>query len=634
MVHQGTTSQTLTSAIRLWLALLALAVLIGALVSAQTAMAQDAEPTCNPAGDDNDRLYCVWIAEPRFGGINVDDSDPTAIRVWLTGDEPAGDAADRVLAEVNLLWGRQFTSTSVDEADYTIGQLKGWFDLMVADPGDFIEAVDLSESTNRLILLVEDLETGAVTAVENQVSGLGVTTEAMFVQKVASTLIPPAPDPVPGARGASRSVSEPELISKQRLDRALEPFVGGGVIWSSGTGCTAAFAVEIVNLDGELERGVITSGHCGSGTWRAPGPDRRIGRSKWNLNSDGTDAQYIKQDRPELITMGVGYIARPIEKNTTGNAASQHLRRLDPANPYFEISGVGRSVVGEEIHKVGYTTGWTTGKVTDPCATWATNFPCTDATSAHHMSGDSGSPMFAIDADGRVSLRGILSSPNSRVIRSLAKLFHDRGVTEVRVTPHDYDRDDHGLLEVSNLAQLNAIRWDLDGDGSAAVAGYAEAFPLARSDMGCPTNGCVGYELAAGLDLDTDADGAEDSDDEYWNDGAGWEPIGSGDSSFHAVFEGNGHSVSNLFINRPNGTYIRLFGFGTLSTIRHVELQDVDITGQQSMAHTQAWLPPAMSGVSWEHNATVRSLVFAPRASMAHTPQRAGWSGQMMRWRR
>ena len=29
----------------------------------------------------------------------------------------------------------------------------------------------------------------------------------------------------------------------------------------------------------------------------------------------------------------------------------------------------------------------------------------------------------------------------------------------------DYDADNDGLIEVSNLAQLNAVRWDLDGNG-------------------------------------------------------------------------------------------------------------------------------------------------------------------------
>lgn len=51
----------------------------------------------------------------------------------------------------------------------------------------------------------------------------------------------------------------------------------------------------------------------------------------------------------------------------------------------------------------------------------------------------------------------------------------------------DYDADDDGLIEVSSLAQLNAIRWDLAGDGSAENPGYAQAYGLARSDMGCPS---------------------------------------------------------------------------------------------------------------------------------------------------
>ena len=34
-------------------------------------------------------------------------------------------------------------------------------------------------------------------------------------------------------------------------------------------------------------------------------------------------------------------------------------------------------------------------------------------------------------------------------------------------TTTDYDQDDDGLIEVNSLARLNAIRWDLDGDGVA-----------------------------------------------------------------------------------------------------------------------------------------------------------------------
>ena len=101
---------------------------------------------------------------------------------------------------------------------------------------------------------------------------------------------------------------------------------------------------------------------------------------------------------------------------------------------------------------------------------------------------------------------------------------HPRGEHELR------QRRRRWLIEVANLEQLDAIRWDLDGDGlpdsSAGIAGFAAAFPRALDGMGCPDSGCSGYELISNLDLDTNGNGLADAGDDYWNDGAGWAPIG------------------------------------------------------------------------------------------------------------
>ena len=52
----------------------------------------------------------------------------------------------------------------------------------------------------------------------------------------------------------------------------------------------------------------------------------------------------------------------------------------------------------------------------------------------------------------------------------------------------DYDTDDDGLIEIEWLEQLDAVRWDLDGDGFADDGGnaerYASAFPDAAEGMG------------------------------------------------------------------------------------------------------------------------------------------------------
>ena len=141
----------------------------------------------------------------------------------------------------------------------------------------------------------------------------------------------------------------------------------------------------------------------------------------------------------------------------------------------------------------------------------------------------------------------------------------------------DYDRDDDGLIEISTLAQLDAVRHDLDGNGDSTAAAYAKAFLNrdATSDgrMGCPSGTCAGYELIADLDFDTDGDGATytgsgasatgDDDDAYYNDGNGFEPIGVDSPSsnrFNATFKGNGYIISNLFIKRASTGDVGLFG--------------------------------------------------------------------------
>ena len=122
----------------------------------------------------------------------------------------------------------------------------------------------------------------------------------------------------------------------------------------------------------------------------------------------------------------------------------------------------------------------------------------------------------------------------------------------------DYDSDNDNLIEIAGHAQLNVIRHDLDGNGSPTSGGataYSTAFPNAASNMGCAST-CIGYELTANIDLDTDGDGSPDSGDAYYNSGSGWVPIGGFPVSerYTAVFNGNGHTITNLYIARATNT--------------------------------------------------------------------------------
>ena len=179
----------------------------------------------------------------------------------------------------------------------------------------------------------------------------------------------------------------------------------------------------------------------------------------------------------------------------------------------------------------------------------------------------------------------------SAAIAALAVLFALGGAAPAQAQATDYDTDDDGLIEVSSLAQLDAIRFDLDGDGSDGAAAYAAAFPNSENGMGCPTSGCVGYELTANLDFDTNGSGSADEGDDYWNDGKGWQGIGKreyryGDRGYAAVFEGNGHTISNLYFKSQGLGYPKIGErrglFDVLKetgVIRNVTLENVRVDG-------------------------------------------------------
>ena len=169
-----------------------------------------------------------------------------------------------------------------------------------------------------------------------------------------------------------------------------------------------------------------------------------------------------------------------------------------------------------------------------------------------------------------------------------------------RVVDHDSDND--GLIDVTSLLQLNAIRYDLNGDGlptgtNADTLAYARAFPggditASSGRMGCPsTGGCTGYELLNNLDFDENNDGSITSADAtYWNSGAGWTGIGVASTgaatAFSATFDGNDNTISNLFIadstsTATGGGFIGLFGDVT-GTIRDVGLLNVNVTNTRT----------------------------------------------------
>ncbi len=62
-----------------------------------------------------------------------------------------------------------------------------------------------------------------------------------------------------------------------------------------------------------------------------------------------------------------------------------------------------------------------------------------------------------------------------------------------------------------------------------------------------------------------------------WNGGGGWSPIGDTATPFTGSFDGSGHAIRNLTINRPNSSHQGLFGTVSEAQLFNLHLQDVNL---------------------------------------------------------
>ena len=148
----------------------------------------------------------------------------------------------------------------------------------------------------------------------------------------------------------------------------------------------------------------------------------------------------------------------------------------------------------------------------------------------------------------------------------------------------DVDRDDDGLIEIDNLEALNAMRYQPDGTG------YRESETALKVAVGCPNDGCRGYELTKDLDFN-DADSYSSTTNRIiWTTEEGWQPIGDSSNAFTGKFEGNGFTISNLTIDRSGTSRVGLFGYTRSSAeIANVGLLSVDITGNSNVGGLVGW---------------------------------------------
>ncbi len=124
--------------------------------------------------------------------------------------------------------------------------------------------------------------------------------------------------------------------------------------------------------------------------------------------------------------------------------------------------------------------------------------------------------------------------------------------------------------------KASAASLDFAGSGTSQSDPYqisnAAQLDAVRNYLGAG----IYFELTNDIDLSSYAT----------NDGGeGWTPIGDVSNSFKGTFNGNGKTISNLYINRPTADNQALFGITeTTASIREVNLINVNVTGSSYTA--------------------------------------------------
>lgn len=340
-----------------------------------------------------------------FGGFFFDDAGtPT---MYLKDPAQRGHA-ERALAPYLQKHGLTAGRIQVRPGRFGWDELDAWRTRVSAEvlrlPGAVF--VDADEAGNQVLVGVERGKGGQVRAALGR---LGLPASAVVVEETEPVTFAVGPKPKGKPGGGSLS-----------LQGKVRPLRGGVQINFPGFLCTLGFSAK---SGGTLS--FITNSHC---TENQGGVD---GTPYWQpLQSVDPTQIAVEVADPSYSSNLAGCPPGRICRRADASRASYQVAASDVAfgrigrtqRPSrsslgivgdFTITAEGSAAAGQTVNKVGRTTGWSQGRVTNTCVdtdlsgTTITEL-CQNFVTATVGSGDSGSPVFQIGSGTNVTLVGIL----------------------------------------------------------------------------------------------------------------------------------------------------------------------------------------------------------------------------------
>jgi hypothetical protein len=329
---------------------------------------------------------------PGFGGFFFDEAGVPTIYLKDVG---LRTGAERALQPFLVAQGVAGSALQVRKGDFDWASLERW-QAQASTEALALRGtvyVDADESRNRVKIGVERGTSAA--QMKAALSRLGVPASAAVIEEV-----------------------EPFTNAATLRDR-VRPVPGGVQINFPGFLCTLGF-----NARKGSQRSFITNSHSTNeqgGTENTPYWQPSETTAPARIGTEADDPRYRRSSgcpsgrrcrRSDAARVryagGTDFQLGSIAKTTSPNNGSLTI------SGRFDITAEANPVVGQTANKVGRTTGWTRGRITNTCVNVnvsGTNFTqlCQSIVSAGVGGGDSGSPVFLRPGSGNSArLLGIL----------------------------------------------------------------------------------------------------------------------------------------------------------------------------------------------------------------------------------
>ncbi|MCS7094974.1 MAG: hypothetical protein NZ988_04100, partial [Thaumarchaeota archaeon] len=404
--------------------------------------------------DNLDELFeAISSRLPSFAGFHYRDG---TLVISLAGADPAAaDAGVMQVATVTAVTQLAEVAEQIQEGRYTtetvrysFRQLAQWKQAVLSNHQlrDIVTALDIDEVNNRLFVGVSS--PGHVETVRRILSELGLPQDGYSVDQL---------------------VIEPMVGLRDRV----RPVIGGLQIAFSSYVCTLGFIAIRNGVPG-----YVTNDHCTNVWGQVEGTTHYQPTVATNnlIGQETIDPPFFTTSpcpsgyRCRYSDAAFGALQSGVPYSLGRIAGTAGTGSLNIVGEWRIVSEASHSVAGQTLNKVGRTTGWTQGQVTQTCVdvgVFGTDIVrlCQHFVSAGVGGGDSGSPVFGIidSSAGTVELHGILWGGDSAgtlfVFSPIAQVEQELGPLETFQLEQSITVVSPNGGEIWMIGETRQIRW-------------------------------------------------------------------------------------------------------------------------------------------------------------------------------